>query len=74
MKFVYIGIVIVFYAVSLLIAYGYGQLDVRKHTLVRFGSPFYDGVYYGTCQSEMVFDGRRGVACATDGRRNKDGY
>lgn len=54
-------------SVALFIAYSQGQSNVRRHTVVRFGSPAYVGrPYYGTCQTELWFAGERGVACATE--------
>jgi hypothetical protein len=59
---------------ALLAAFTSGQADVRGNTVVEFGSPFYTGVFHGTCQTELYFNGQRGNACATDGRRDKNGY
>lgn len=53
------------------VAFSYGQADVRRSTVVRLGSPYYHGNYYGKC----AWIGRPGEtqACATDGRTDEYG-
>lgn len=47
------------------VAYIFGQSDIKRHIVVRFGAPYYHGGFYGSCQTEVWFAGERGMACAT---------
>ena len=46
-----------------------GQVDVRRSTVVRTGSPYYEGIFYGTCAWIGTVE-----ACAADGRKDSHGY
>lgn len=52
-----------------LVAFSLGEVTVRRTTIVRSGSPFYEGVYYGECARE-----NNKTYCATDRTTDKNGY
>jgi hypothetical protein len=51
MKWFAAGLLVLSLFMSYLITYSQGQRSVRMATVVRSGSPYYRGIYFGECLS-----------------------